>query len=45
VPAITDPNGSGYMYNADDNSVSFFGSFVPGAGSSISVSFDPTSIK
>jgi hypothetical protein len=45
VPRITDPNGNGYMYNADDNSVSFFGTYVPGPGSSISVSFDPTSIK
>lgn len=45
VPRITDPNGDGFMYNADDNSVSFFGAYVPGPGARISVSFDPTSIK
>lgn len=45
VPQITDPNGNGFIYNADDNSVSFFGTYVPGPGASIRVSFDPTSIK
>jgi len=45
VPVTADVNGNGYMYNADDNSVSFFGSYVPGPGAAISVSFDPTSIK
>ena len=45
VPLTTDANGNGYMYNADDNSVSFVGAYVPGPGSSISVSFDPTTIK
>ncbi len=45
VPLTTNVNGNGYMYNADDNSVSFIGSYVPGPGASISVSFDPTTIK
>ena len=45
VPRTSDPNGSGFMYNTDDNSVSFFGAYVPGPGAAISVSFDPTSIK
>jgi hypothetical protein len=45
VHVTADTNGNGYMYNADDNSLSFFGTAVPGPGSAISVSFDPTSIK
>jgi hypothetical protein len=45
VPRTSDPNGSGFMYNADDSSVSFFGAYVPGPGSQISVIFDRTSIK
>lgn len=45
VSTTASVNGNGYMYNADDNSISFFGTAVPAAGAAISVSFDPTSIK
>lgn len=45
VPVASDASGNGYIYNTADNSISFFGTFVPGPGAAISVSFDPTSIK
>jgi hypothetical protein len=45
IPVTSSTSGNGYMYNAVDNSLSFFGSYVPGPGSAITVTFDPTSIK
>ena len=48
VPRVTDATPApqnGFYYNASDNSVSFRGTAVPGPGASISVSYDPTSIK
>lgn len=35
---------NGYYYHADDNSISFHGTAVPGPGASIRVSYDPTSL-
>lgn len=48
VPRVTDATPApwnGIYFHADDNSVSFHGTAVPSPGASISVSFDPTSIK
>lgn len=45
VPQVTGTNGDGFVYNSDDNSISFFGADVPGPGAAISVSYQPTSIK
>jgi hypothetical protein len=36
---------NGYVYNAANNSISFFGSAVPAAGSTITVSYDPTELR
>jgi hypothetical protein len=44
APAIADPSGDGYMYHADRNSISFHGTWVPGASDSVTVKFEPKSI-
>ncbi|MBN8541720.1 MAG: hypothetical protein J0L82_15115 [Deltaproteobacteria bacterium] len=36
---------NGYVYNATNNSISFFGSTVPAAGATITVSYDPTELR
>ena len=43
VAVASDPT-NGYTYSSSDNSVSFHGSAVPSAGTSISVAFQPTSL-
>lgn len=36
---------NGYVYNAANNSISFFGTAVPPAGATITVSYDPTELR
>jgi hypothetical protein len=44
--ASTDPQPwNGYIYHAETNSITFHGSFVPGPGAVIKVSFDPNSLQ
>ncbi len=48
TPRVTDTTPqpwNGFYYAAADNSVTFYGTAVPAPGASISVSFDPTTIR
>lgn len=42
---VPEDPANGYVYNQSSNSISFFGTAVPAAGASITVSYDPTELR
>lgn len=43
--AVPEDANDGWQYHSGDNSITFHGSFIPAAGSTITVRFDPITIK